>query len=529
MGIMKHMGTVAKIVAANMGVEIIIDPYADTASTDGEKIYLPEKFIGNGDERAALLMRGFIAHEGVGHIRHTDMMAWNDFVEHAPPLGRSVLNIIEDIRIERLASLVYPGIRHILHDTVEVLKTEGFFDMPVQLHPAGVVTGLFLNCLRAEELGQPVDTVPAKAIASQLFGMPLRDELLELARIGSRGNSTADAVNATVEILKRLSEEAKKSPSEKLRQKRGGNPSTKASDNKSAQALAADEKQCGDKSLEGMAQQAMGGTGRGAGNNLTEIDRSVIREPVAGWRPSARSAGISRCLSRKLEDLLQSRVDDEDCPVKGGGRLDSKRIVRSRLLDLQVFEVEGEDSPGLDTAVFVLVDKSGSMASPMPGGSGDSRAVVALDTLSALGDALGRFDGRGVSFAIEGFSSTMTAYKPFDANWRGARACLGRYVSAGGTDFISAFHKAIGEIAKRKERRRVILVITDGDVGDHALAASIRSTAAEHGIESRVVFLGEDPSVVDAQVRAVQFERYGLANRAEDVPKAIFEALADVF
>jgi hypothetical protein len=43
------------------------------------------------------------------------------------------------------------------------------------------------------------------------------------------------------------------------------------------------------------------------------------------------------------------------------------------------------------------------------------------------------------------------------------------------------------------------------------------------------VFLGEDPSVVDAQVRAVQFERYGLANRAEDVPKAIFEALADVF
>ncbi len=91
---LSHMGTVAKIVAASMGVEVVFDASADTASTDGTRITIPTSLIGNGDAHAAILMRGFIAHEGVGHIRHTDMAAWSAFVQDASPLGKSILNII---------------------------------------------------------------------------------------------------------------------------------------------------------------------------------------------------------------------------------------------------------------------------------------------------------------------------------------------------------------------------------------------------------------------------------------------------
>ena len=547
---LSHMGTVAKIVAASMGVEVVFDASADTASTDGTRIYIPTSLIGNGDARTAILMRGFIAHEGVGHIRHTDMAAWSAFVRGASHLGKSILNIIEDIRIERLACRVYPGIKRILNETVEALKPEGFFDLPAKPHPAGVVTGLLLNCLRAEELGQPLDPVPARTMAFKMFGVALRDDILNIARLGSRGSSTAEAVAATKAILTLLGDDANPvaipTPQPALsaepkdgqageegsgsegKQAAGISQRRSQKQRKSAtQALTASAKECGPSGLEEITQEAMGNS-IGAGQDLEEMQRSIVAEPVHGWRPSARSAGISRTLSRKLEDMLQSRVDEEDFSVRGGGRLDSRRVSRTKLLDLEVFEREGEEAPGLDTAVFVLVDKSSSMSSTI-GSSDDTTEAVALDVVSALGDALARFDGRGVSFAVEGFSDSMTAYKPFSAPWRGTRACLGHYRASGGTDFCSACFTAIGEIAKRPEKRKVILALTDGDVGQISLVASIQKTAVEHGIETRVVFLGINPDAARCMATAGRFARYGVANQAEDVPKAVFAALEDTF
>lgn len=547
---LSHMGTVAKIVAASMGVEVIFDASADTASTDGTRITIPTSLIGNGDARAAILMRGFIAHEGVGHIRHTDMAVWSAFVRVASPLGKSILNIIEDIRIERLACRVYPGIKRILNETVEALEPEGFFDLPTKPHPAGVVTGLLLNCLRAEELGQPLDPVPARAMAFKMFGVSLRDNILNIASLGSRGCSTAEAVDATKAILKLLGDFANPVVSQKPKpelfpETKDGQAGEDGSGSESNQATSTSQQQslkqsksatkaltataddCGASGLEEMAQKAMEKS-VGASQGLGEMPRSIVAAPVQGWRPSVRSAGISRTLSRKLEDMLQSRVDEDDFSVRGGGRLDARRVSRTRLLDLEVFEREGEEAPGLDTALFVLVDKSGSMSSPI-GASTDTTEAVALDAVSALGDALARFDGRGVSFSVEGFSQTMTSYKSFSASWRGTRACLGRYYASGGTDFTSACFTAIGEIAKRPEKRKVILALTDGDVGELPLLASIQKTAVKHGIETRVVFLGIDPNAARFMATQGGFARYGVANQAEDVPKAVFAALEDTF
>lgn len=70
-----------------------------------------------------------------------------------------------------------------------------------------------------------------------------------------------------------------------------------------AQALAANKGIQVIGGLEDMAKEAMGKS-VGASQSLTEMPRSIVAEPVQGWRPSARSTGIARTLSRKLEDML---------------------------------------------------------------------------------------------------------------------------------------------------------------------------------------------------------------------------------
>jgi len=57
----------------------------------------------------------------------------------------------------------------------------------------------------------------------------------------------------------------------------------------------------------------------------------------------------------------------------------------------------------------------------------------------------------------------------------------------------------------------------------------MQKTAVEHGIETRVVFLGINPDAARCMATAGGFARYGVANQAEDVPKAVFAALEDIF
>ena len=56
-----------------------------------------------------------------------------------------------------------------------------------------------------------------------------------------------------------------------------------------------------------------------------------------------------------------------------------------------------------------------------------------------------------------------------------------------------------------------------------------QKTAVEHGIETRVVFLDINPKGAGYMAKAGGFARYGVANQAEDVPKAVFAALEDTF
>lgn len=88
----------AQHLAEQTGVKVVVQ--GTRAFTDGKTVTVPFS------EDDLPLSFGFIAHE-CSHVRNTDMAV---FGADAPvPFRKNLLNILEDIRIERLSMDQYPG------------------------------------------------------------------------------------------------------------------------------------------------------------------------------------------------------------------------------------------------------------------------------------------------------------------------------------------------------------------------------------------------------------------------------------
>ena len=96
--------------AEKTGINLIIG--GDTACTNGKTIIIP---VLPDDETAAILARGYIDHEAA-HIAHTDF---------SYSVGEEWLNMLEDIRIEKVQGLKYPGVAINTHELVALLNREG--------------------------------------------------------------------------------------------------------------------------------------------------------------------------------------------------------------------------------------------------------------------------------------------------------------------------------------------------------------------------------------------------------------------
>lgn len=108
------------MVAAGTGVAIRTDPRALTASTNGKVVYFPP--LPYKGEELAIYSLGYLIHEA-GHIRSTDFTAKSPATD--TPLGRMLINLLEDVRIERLINGVYPGARKWLDGlTLKFVETQ---------------------------------------------------------------------------------------------------------------------------------------------------------------------------------------------------------------------------------------------------------------------------------------------------------------------------------------------------------------------------------------------------------------------
>ncbi|WP_026608659.1 VWA domain-containing protein [Methylocaldum szegediense] len=222
---------VAAALGNNLGVKVIVG--GEDARTNGDTIQIPAYDGDDPDYRDVAW--GYLAHEA-GHVRFTDMECFRQASQ--VPIRKAILNVLEDVRIERQLAEMYPGTRLTIEKTIRKMIDQGDFAMqPPNAHPAAVLDSFLLFHLRTRELGQTAlsdladeaerlleERFPTGAV-TRLFGL-----LSEVPRLGS----TRDCLILTDRILRMIEEELAKAEEEVEKPPRGESGTGGAPDNTQA-------------------------------------------------------------------------------------------------------------------------------------------------------------------------------------------------------------------------------------------------------------------------------------------------------
>ena len=162
------------------------------------------------------ILYGAIVHECVGHGRHTDMT----LAIERTPLLHSIVNVLEDIRIERLAWDDFPGARMALENMAvaleDPLRTKNpFWVVDEYSTPESKLLVALVRKMRAEMLMQPLDadrTQDACALLEAILGKATYDKIMDLAFQGGASGSTAEVVGFSRKILDELHRHNKSQP-----------------------------------------------------------------------------------------------------------------------------------------------------------------------------------------------------------------------------------------------------------------------------------------------------------------------------
>lgn len=248
----------------------------------------------------------------------------------------------------------------------------------------------------------------------------------------------------------------------------------------------------------------------------TITDMGVSKADPGEFRPDAAQASLATRLRSRLAEHLRSRVEDEENEESEHGALVGTRLVDAILGDPRVFEEEGAEGEGVNTAIEILVDESGSMS----GGPAES----ALAALYACGAALGSYEMQGVKFALSSFNSRLRRLKEFHEPWVRTKGTLNSYIPAGGTHTPQAIRTVLPALCARREKRKILFLITDGDVGDAYLPPifDVGRRNKTGKVEFRALLIGEG-------MNSTAFDKVGSALPGGDLQRAIFETLKDCF
>ena len=209
------------IVAAALGNKfgVNVKVGGQDAYTDGESINIPAYNLEDPSYKAVAW--GFLAHEAA-HLRFTDFA---DFRNAATsPIRKSIVNILEDIRIEKTMQEYYPGTKRTTEKVVEHLVQTGGFEIVshnTKVHPAAVLNQFLLFRLRNDVLGQNAlssyaDTT--ESLLEETFPVGAVTRLAGLLSEVPDLDSTRACVRLADRILRMIEEEQEKAHQPQPRQ-----------------------------------------------------------------------------------------------------------------------------------------------------------------------------------------------------------------------------------------------------------------------------------------------------------------------
>jgi nitric oxide reductase activation protein len=259
----------------------------------------------------------------------------------------------------------------------------------------------------------------------------------------------------------------------------------------------------------------------------------------------ARSVGLSQRLERVLKTRTLSRRIGE---LEDGDRLDLTALpmLGAGISGGRVWEetIQGQD---VDTVVGIYLDASGSTDAPMSLEKRGSRKVTrataqgfaagmlaeSLDKAGAKSEVLAWSCGPGSileddSGKRDGWVSTVVFSELKPVEQKVTPEVRRRLIGApnwGGTPFEDAVKFAVARTARRPEKRKVAIILTDGEVSDSGEFAEQVVVARKVGVELVLVGVGTGLQKVKVEEKAFSYDVAGLPDcLAKFLPRLIERA-----
>lgn len=532
---------VAAAYGEKFGVKVLIQ--GQDAFTDGERIVIPT--ANPDDPHYQQIAWGYLAHEAA-HIRHTNF----DMVQKASskPIRKALLNIIEDVRIENELAKDYPGTRRSISQVIEYMVDTQQMCVPEQPEPASNLQAWLLFRLRCHFLGQKALTPLYQAVderVRQLFPAAAMSRLSAMLTAVPSLASTGEVLKLVDAIVAMLEEESRP-PQDESDADNGddigqdaSNDSNSSSDSQTPEtgsSATGDAAETGDSDNSDQAdnlRQALEASAAQFESDTFAQVAEVLSEQAEGHQgvtplslPQAEqamlgdeailtlSASESAQIRARLRGMVQSSQDNRNHAKRHGLRVATHRLAASQAGESRLF-IQRQPRIAPNAAVHLLVDISGSMGKPI--GEGNRKyfhvaneaalaLAMALEGIPGVVPAVSYFPGihQEVSIALLPKQSVRHRAASFDQKPRGC------------TPMAQAMWFAANSLLAQKQKRKLMIVLTDGDPDDWAATHDIVDRCRRSGFE----LLG-----IGIQTRSVEkfFPQSIVINDVKDLKRELFE------
>lgn len=469
---------------------ITVEFRGKTAMTSGRHITLPALVAGSTlTKREADEFFGYLDHE-VSHILHSCFVT----VEVAANLGeiyKHILNLFEDVRVENLFMADYPGSVVGLNAVCDKLEAEYKSELNVRGEELGV-----LNLVKVVQmLYEHAYTFRDRATirSESLADFPELLPMIPLVERGVKATTTKGALvqsEAVVEILKKLFPQSAPEMDKKPDASTAGKGTAPDSDDSLGEAMAylaavlgkgggAGAVLAAINQVEAKADAKRGPLVKVNGRKQKGGDKIVppcsVADDKVFYHPGEDLATYQRVLAavsyeaamlkKALHIFLKSRASASYERGMDRGSLDSQSVWKISVGDYERIFKEKRVVSVVDTACCAMIDLSGSMNL----GTTQMAAVLCSEALMGVPK---------VKLAICGFTTggyvhpgaggravplLIPMFKDFDDDGRKARGRIGALRTASYTPLGEAFAHGYETLLGRKESRRVLWLITDGE------------------------------------------------------------------
>ena len=262
----------------------------------------------------------------------------------------------------------------------------------------------------------------------------------------------------------------------------------------------------------------LGSTSGGTGSDSRpKLQQSVqMRSDETDLAALARPAEV--LLGSKLELLLETKVEEGRSHRKSGKKVNARKISGVCVGRTSVFRRD-EESDGINTAVEILLDMSGSMFS-----NSDPLNVVSKVAAYAIAETLTRHE---IPLGITAYGETIFKVKTFEDKWKLRRPFL-NVDSLGSTNTGGALEVCAEGICVRPERRRMVVLLTDGDADDNDFALAAMNELSALDVEFATVFIGTSGRELEVLLAGSGYPVTRVL-RTQELPEALFQAISSAF